>query len=911
MTDSDRRRSEGFVPVTRADNVVRSYGNEAVAWSAIAPEPVFLDPVAALVLQIVDGCATVGDLVEDVHDVLGVDPTVALEALNRTLGLFAAGGLLENAPPTTRPTDEHAPFRGPPSEQVLGRARLAELGSLDLSIAGRAVRVMCADDDLLAAVRAGLAGCVTSTKAPLGFVLQVPTTRTRLYVLTDRIGVVLGRTRDRDHALAMLAGHLDAFQPAPDGAMRLQARAVILSDGAAVLAPWPLLVAPPVSEHRFERIGCRVVDRLWVDVDPAAPALDLHPLPWEGSRPLDPGPGHVAAMSDPSSVRGLMLPDRSTTELPSSAQLVHHVASLVVGREDRAWVLDAAHALAGALSIRTVEADDADGLERHLRALVEDGAGRDESSSASSRRARSAPRTIEETYDELPYGSKAFVDSHPIQLSTTAEFRGLHTAPVERCRVLELGCGEGGNLVPVAEAYPDSEFVGIDLSSRQVEAGAAAIEQLGLSNVELLHRDISELDDSFGRFDYIICHGVYSWVPPEIQSRILDICRARATPRGVAYVSYNTYPGWHVRGLLRKAMLDGVDPDAGLVDAVAMAREVLTTMILDVDPDSSHGQLIALTAEAVLDDTDAYIAHEFLAPINEPLYHGEFVERAVAHGLRWLDDQRMTANPSLLGHRLISARSEHPRRQEYNDLLSNGSFRGAVLCRADAAIDVEQVRGRLRDFRASTSLAAPKRLDLAEGVPATFTGRDVRSNSMTLEAESAVLKAALKHLAGSIDPMRFAELVELVEADLLGGAGGQDVEAVLTKDLQALRAFHANEAVEFLSHPYRFTRSISSTPSVSGWARREATVGTTVTNRKNQQFDVSEPVRRFLVRRLDGTRSIADLVADAIRESSSGNLRIEKRNGRVLKPGTEDEATVRAIIEDRLAALARNAMLVS
>ena len=65
---------------------------------------------------------------------------------------------------------------------------------------------------------------------------------------------------------------------------------------------------------------------------------------------------------------------------------------------------------------------------------------------------------------------------------------------------------------------------------------------------------IADVDRSCGQFDYIICHGVYSWVPPAVQDKILWICRASADAQGVAYVSYNTYPGWHLRTVVRELM---------------------------------------------------------------------------------------------------------------------------------------------------------------------------------------------------------------------------------------------------------------------------------------------------------------------------------------------------------------------
>src|SRR5262245_44043390 len=155
------------------------------------------------------------------------------------------------------------------------------------------------------------------------------------------------------------------------------------------------------------------------------------------------------------------------------------------------------------------------------------------------------------TYDELPYESNPFAETHPDALATAATLFGLDPPLVEACRVLELGCASGGNLLPMAEALPGSHFVGLDLSRCQIEDGRQIVQALGLPNLELCHLSITDVGPDFGPFDYILCHGVYSWVPPAVQDKILEICSRHLTPQGVAYISYNTYPGWRAKAILR------------------------------------------------------------------------------------------------------------------------------------------------------------------------------------------------------------------------------------------------------------------------------------------------------------------------------------------------------------------------
>src|SRR5438552_2574341 len=133
------------------------------------------------------------------------------------------------------------------------------------------------------------------------------------------------------------------------------------------------------------------------------------------------------------------------------------------------------------------------------------------------------------SYDEVPYESHPYLQTHPSRLAVIATLFGLDPPPVERCRVLELGAAAGGNLIPMAEALPNSEFLGLDLSARQTADGELMVRKLGLANLTLRHASITDVDESYGKFDYLICHGVFSWVPTAVREKILDICAKNLT----------------------------------------------------------------------------------------------------------------------------------------------------------------------------------------------------------------------------------------------------------------------------------------------------------------------------------------------------------------------------------------------
>ena len=187
--------------------------------------------------------------------------------------------------------------------------------------------------------------------------------------------------------------------------------------------------------------------------------------------------------------------------------------------------------------------------------------------------------TRTDPYDAVAYPGFPYPDTHPDHLAAMAILHGLSPASVERCRVLEIACNEGANLIPMAYAIPKSEFIGFDLAGLPVERGQQRIRALGLANIRLFQGDVLEAGAELGQFDYIIAHGIYSWVPEPVRNRLLALCRELLTPHGVAFVSYAALPGGHLRNMLREMMLYGVqdidDPEQKAAAAFACLRFVM------------------------------------------------------------------------------------------------------------------------------------------------------------------------------------------------------------------------------------------------------------------------------------------------------------------------------------------------
>ena len=292
---------------------------------------------------------------------------------------------------------------------------------------------------------------------------------------------------------------------------------------------------------------------------------------------------------------------------------------------------------------------------------------------------------IASSYDATPYTSVAFALTNPAHLHALAHMMSLPTAPLASARVLELGCASGGNLLPLAYRNPGASFVGIDLSPRQIADGQRTALELGVSNLQLVAGSIANIDDSWGKFDYIIAHGVYSWLPPDVQAAVLRVCVNNLSANGVAYVSYNTYPGWKSREMVREAMLfraqhrggdvaDRLDLGLGMVDF--LAAHAASPWVKQ-----SHAELQTTFKTA----NRSYITHEFLELYNAPCYFHEFMARAAVAGLNYMCDAQVAniyANnipPAVRQDLINECGGSQVVLEQYMDFLNNRSFRQTLL----------------------------------------------------------------------------------------------------------------------------------------------------------------------------------------------------------------------------------------
>ena len=522
--------------------------------------------------------------------------------------------------------------------------------------------------------------------------------------------------------------------------------------------------------------------------------------------------------------------------------------------------------------------------------------------------------TEQTSYDEVPYESRPFVQTHPDRLATLAHFFGLSPVPITQSRVLELGCAAGGNLIPLACQLPQSQFVGVDFSKRQVETGRQVIQDLSLNNIRIEHANIMDVDQAWGVFDYIICHGVYSWVPDDTQEKILAISKENLSENGIAYVSYNTYPGWHMREMIRHMMLYHADQFDDTKERIEQARALMQFLESSVPTENNHyGLLLKNEFDLIKRSQDSYLFHEHLEEINAPIYFYQFIERAEKNGLQYLAEadfatmltsgfpEQVAETLNRISRRIINT-------EQYMDFLRNRTFRQTLLCHRDLPlkrkVGAEDVPGLLL---ASAATPIPELVDLRPGKKQTFQTTNGRKAETDYPLTKAALKILKDHWPRAID---FNALVHEATGCLRASSAIGDVEEqqstnVLCQDL--LQCYTGN-VVEFHTWQADFVTEISKTPLVSKLAAYQANNGPLVVNQRHELVKL-DPVSKELVKILDGTRNHDELLEYLIQCAAQGGLVLEE-NGRKISEAKKIKDALEAAMKKALLTLASSALLI-
>jgi methyltransferase-like protein/2-polyprenyl-3-methyl-5-hydroxy-6-metoxy-1,4-benzoquinol methylase len=468
-------------------------------------------------------------------------------------------------------------------------------------------------------------------------------------------------------------------------------------------------------------------------------------------------------------------------------------------------------------------------------------------------------------YDDFPYESHPFNQTHPANLQTIGNLFGINAADFRKARILELGCASGGNIIPIAFYFPETEIIGIDYSDIQIKEGQKIISDLDLKNISLQNLSISDIDKSYGRFDYIICFGILSWVTENIQEKIFSICKTNLKQNGIACISYNTLPGWSFVKPFRDMMLyhtkDFHTPQKKVEQAKAMLKFVSDT--LENSP-SPYTSLLNSEIEIISERNDCYLLHDHLEENNTAFYFREFVKKAEDNELKYLGDMPVEImyhyNLPEKTAEYLDSMNDIVEIGQYMDFLRNQRFRTTLICHNDLKIDRNISLSSMENFYFSMTDASSENANpdiLINLKEITFS---TKVASVTVSHEIAKTAMIILMKKNGI-PISYSNLCN----EIMNKTENNDLEEIkshLNKDLCLLRLVITGILNIFVTD-FDFKTTITEKPVSSKLARYQAAKNKKVTNKKHESVFLN-PVERVMIQYLNGKYTFNEIIENMI-----------------------------------------------
>ena len=367
---------------------------------------------------------------------------------------------------------------------------------------------------------------------------------------------------------------------------------------------------------------------------------------------------------------------------------------------------------------------------------------------------RMTKEQAKEIYADLGYLSQPFPYASAPFLESYARLLGLSPAPASNARILEIGSSYGGNLISQALFYPQATFTGIEIAPTQVSVGKTYIDQLGITNLDLLEGDVNESHDHLGTYDYIIAHGFYSWVDEDTKDNFLRLCKEHLAENGILYMSYNTYPGWHKMDSVR-ALLEFANKDIDTLNHREKVRHGKTVasklgaLMLEYDTVKNQQTSFLQSLRQTLQKQDCYVGHDHLEPVNTPVYFHQCMDHMAEHGFTYLCDCDLNLSfPTVYDETLrtqlqVLAPHDPLAREQYIDFMLNTAFRKSLFTHKGAT---------------------PKRITETSVTDADFQ-HSLEQFLFTLRIPSEHLEPIFEDLAKRMDSSATKALVDLFQQE--------------------------------------------------------------------------------------------------------------------------------------------------
>lgn len=489
---------------------------------------------------------------------------------------------------------------------------------------------------------------------------------------------------------------------------------------------------------------------------------------------------------------------------------------------------------------------------------------------------------------------------HPDHLGAVAALHGLKAAPGDRCRFLEIGCGDAWNILPMADGLPTSDFVGIDLDADRLARGEQVRSTTGLNNLSLRADDFLKLEASAGRFDYVVAHGVYGWAGEAVRAVFFERVADLLHEGGIATVGTSVYPGCRIYELGRELALFHAH-ESGASEGEPLLKQLRAVARYFAENMARPGLETTLAADQyqrLVGLPDYLLAFDQLGDA-QPSYFEPLVRRAERAGLTFVADAGVPSGyygrlPAGLRQGIAELTGDPIAREQYADFCALPTFRYFVFAKGGkppAEPSVEHLRELffLGNFR-QTDASDPKR----QG-PTGF-----EFDAIKFTVEEPLVKAALLELGADFPhALPFDELEKRALARL-----GRD--AIDSRFAPAVLGLVLAGSLFVRASPVRAATTVAERPRIFETARFQLNAFERATTALHTSVWVPTLLDREALRSCDGRRTFAEIVSELVHLVNNGAI---PRTELGPASGSELTAAVSRRLEKALAHALRYGLL--
>ena len=489
---------------------------------------------------------------------------------------------------------------------------------------------------------------------------------------------------------------------------------------------------------------------------------------------------------------------------------------------------------------------------------------------------------IAKSYDSMPYPSKFFAQTHPDRLATLAHLFGIDAVRPDKCRILELGCGNGSNLLSHAYNLQDSKFIGVDISGEHIKQAKEWAKDLQLENVEFQEIDVMEMTaKTFGKFDYITAHGLISWIPEFVRRRVFELFTEMLEPKGVGYISYNTYPGAHRRNMVRQMMRFHTNDIEEPSKKVAKSIAFLSFLSENASGDELYKPTLESELQRNFKREIGDIYHDDLSECYQPLYFHEFADILKEHKMQFLAEAEFHAM-SMQGLtqdavKFLAEINDTIKKEQYLDFFRGRFFRQTLICHENIEINRNIEASTLDNLLIASSLQIQNpNANTTEQKVEKFTS----SKGFGIEIDHPLTKVALIKLNNAWGgAIKLSTLLQEARQELeANGYISDDWETQIETTKSILfQIYQGSDLVEVHTHRPKTIQTVSEKPKINNLAQWQVDISDTTTTLFGINISIDDEVSAQLLRLMDGTRNKKELV-DELKGFIKTNDKIDESN---------------------------------